>query len=88
MYLLSTRQENYRCVLWHQMGSSNNGIMGFNSPTVNPFIQLAFEGCRWLCKKETSKKEPVTSEMMKKIVERFCKHNSDLDELLFFITWL
>ena len=38
--------------------------MGFNSPIENPFAQLAFEGCQWLCKTETTKKEPITSDMI------------------------
>ena len=39
--------------------------MGFDSPTDNPFVQLAFRGCQRLCQSETTKKEPITSEMMK-----------------------
>ena len=32
-------------------------VMGFNSPTDNPFVQLAFEGCQRLCETETTKKK-------------------------------
>ena len=37
--------------------------MGFNTPTDNSFVQLAFEGCHQLCKTETTKKSPITSDM-------------------------
>ena len=30
--------------------------MGFNSPIDNLFVQLAFEGCQWLCKTKITKK--------------------------------
>ena len=30
-------------------------VIGFDSPTDNPFAQLAFEGCQRLCKLETTK---------------------------------
>ena len=44
--------------------------MGFNSPTENPFVQLAFEGCQRLCETETTKKEPITADMIKTLVTR------------------
>ena len=45
--------------------------MGFNSPTENPFVQLAFEGCQRLCETETTKKEPITSDRIKTLVTKY-----------------
>ena len=52
--------------------------MGFDSPTDNPFVQLAFDGCQRLCQSETTKKEPVTSVMIKSLVNRFGGKNASL----------
>ena len=46
-------------------------VMGFDSPTDNPFVQLTFEGCQRLCQSETTKKEPITPEMIKSLVDKF-----------------
>ena len=45
-------------------------VVGFNSPIDNPFVQLAFEGCQRLCETETTKKEPITADMIKTLVTR------------------
>ena len=42
--------------------------MGINSPTDNPFVQLAFEGCQRLCEIENTKKESITSDTIKVLV--------------------
>ena len=46
-------------------------VVGFNSPIDNPFVQLAFEGCQRLCETETTKKEPITSDMIKTLVTKY-----------------
>ena len=62
--------------------------MGFDSPTDNPFVQLAFDGCQRLCQSETTKKEPVTSVMIKSLVNRFGGKNASLPYLRFLLTCL
>ena len=61
-------------------------IVGLSYPTDSSFIQLAFQIQQRLCRKETAKKESVTFKMMKKVFERFGRHNPDLGELRFLIT--
>ena len=63
-------------------------VMGFESPTDHPFVQLAFEGCQRLCKSETTKKEPITSEMIKSVVQKFGGENASIPDLRFLITCL
>ena len=63
-------------------------VMGFDSPTDNPFVQLTFEGCQRLCQSETTKKEPITSEMIKPLVEKFGGKNASLPDLRFLLTCL
>ena len=62
--------------------------MGFDSPTDNPFAQLAFEGCQRLFQSETTKKEPITSEMIKSLVSKFGGKNTSLPDLRFLLTCL
>ena len=62
--------------------------MGFDSPTDNPFVQLTFEGCQRLCQSETTKKEPITSEMIKSLVDKFGGKNAGLPDLRFLLTCL
>ena len=62
--------------------------MGFNSPTDNPFFQLAFEGYQRLCETETTKKEPTTSEMIKVLVTKYGGENSTIPNLRFLLTCL
>ena len=45
--------------------------MGFDSPTDNPYVQLAFEGFQRLCQSKTTKKESITSETIKSLVNKF-----------------
>ena len=54
--------------------------MGFNSPTENPFVQLAFEGCQQLCESEITKKEPITSDMIKTLVTKYEGKNSTIPD--------
>ena len=62
--------------------------MGFNSPTDNPFVQLAFEGCQRLGETETTKKEPITSDMIKTLVTKYGGKNSTIPDLIFLLTCL
>ena len=62
--------------------------MRFNSPTNNPFIQLAFKGCQRLCKTETTKKEPITSDIIKTLVTKYGGENSTIPDLRFLLTCL
>ena len=61
-------------------------VIGFNSPTGNPFVQLVFEGCQRLCQIETTKKEPVTSGMIKTLVTKYGGENSTIPDLRFLLT--
>ena len=63
-------------------------VMGFKSPTENPFVQLAFEGCQRLCESETTKKEPITSDMIKTLVTKYEGKNSTIPDLRFILTCL
>ena len=60
--------------------------MGFDSPINNLFVQLEFEGCQHLCQSETTKREPVTSEMIKSLVKKFGRKNASLPHLRFLLT--
>ena len=62
--------------------------MGFNSPTDNPFVQLPFEGCQWLCETETTKKESVTSDMIKTLVTKYDEKSSSIPDLRFLVKCL
>ena len=62
--------------------------MGFNSPTGNPFVQLAFEGCQRLCETETTKKEAITSDMIKTLVTKYGGKNYTIPDLIFLLTCL
>ena len=64
------------------MGSSRNG---FDSPTDNPFVQLAFEECQRLYQSEITKKECITSEMIKSLFKKFGGKNASLPGLRFFL---
>ena len=58
--------------------------MGFNSPTDNLFAQLS----RRLCETETTKKEPITSNMMKALVTKYGGENSSILDFTFLLTCL
>ena len=62
--------------------------MEFNSPTDNPFLQLAFEGCQRLCETEIPKKEALTSDMIKTLVTKYGGNNSTIPDLRFLLTSL
>ena len=62
--------------------------MWFNSPTDNRFVQLAFEGCQRLCEAETTKKEPITSNVIKTLVAKYGGKNSTIPGLRFLLTFL
>ena len=46
-------------------------VIGFDSPTNNYFAQLAFEVYERFSESEIAKKEPITSEMIKSLVNKF-----------------
>ena len=62
--------------------------MGFDSPTDNPFVQLAFEGWQRLRQSETTKKKPITFAIIKSLVEKFGGKNASLPDLRFLLTCL
>ena len=62
--------------------------MGFNTPTDNSFVQLAFERCQRLCGTETTKKEPITSNMIKALGTKYDGKNSSIPGLRFLLTRL
>ena len=45
--------------------------MEINSPTENPFVQLAFEGCQRLCETQATKKESITSHVIMALVSNY-----------------
>ena len=63
-------------------------VMGFDSSTDNPFVQLAFEGCQRLCQSEATKKVPITSQMIKSLINKFERENASLRDLRFLLTCL
>ena len=62
--------------------------MGFNTPIDNPFVQLAFEGCQRLCETETTKKEPITSHMIKSSVTKYVGKKSTIPDLRLLLAYL
>ena len=52
--------------------------VGFDSPTDNPFVKLAFEGTKRLCEHKTQKKEPIESSQLKVLIDEFKKSKYDL----------
>ena len=71
--------------MWNKVG---HHVMGFDFPTDNPFVQLTFEGCQRLRQSETTKKEPITSQMIKSFVNKFGGKNTSLPDLRFLLTCL
>jgi len=59
-------------------------VVGLNSPTNNPLVKLAFEGCQHLCPRESCKKEPISCETIKELVDIF--NRNDKRNLLEFRT--
>lgn len=55
---------------------------GFNSPTDDPFVKLVFDGCERICGKPIQKKDPLTTPMVKTLVDTY-KNSRDLKELRF-----
>ena len=46
-------------------------VNGLESPTENPFVNLAFEGTKRLCNHQSQKKEPLENSHIKAIVDEF-----------------
>ena len=49
---------------------------------------LAFEGCRWLCEAKTTRKERITSDMIRVLVTKYGGKNSSIPNLRLLITCL
>ena len=62
--------------------------MTLNFPTNSSFIQFAFKGCQWLCEIETTKKEPITFDIIKTLVTKYGGENSTIRDLRFLLTCL
>ena len=62
--------------------------MVFNSPTDNLFFESTFEGCQWLREIETTKKEPITSDMIKTLITKYGVKNSSIPILRLLLTCL
>lgn len=60
--------------------------MKFDSSTDYPFVKPASEGCQLLCQSETIKKEPIISEMIRSLVNKFRGKKASLLDLRFLIT--
>ena len=58
-------------------------VIGFNYATEDPFVQSAFEGCQRLCERETTKKELITSNMIKALVTKYGGKSSTITDLRF-----
>ena len=63
-------------------------VMEINSPTDNPFVPLAFEECQRLCETETTKKELVTSDIVKALITKYGGKNYNISDLKFLLTIL
>lgn len=55
---------------------------GFESPTEDPFVQLVFDGCERICGKPAKKKEPITTPMVRSLIDKF-SDSADLKVLRF-----
>ena len=53
-----------------------HGVAGVPSPTDNPFVRTTVEGLRRALSKPTQKKEPITADMLKAMVEDTREHNT------------
>ena len=62
--------------------------MGYSSPTESSFVQLAFEGCQRLSKKDPVKKESRTSDMIKNLVHRHERDNATIFDMRFVLICL
>jgi len=61
-------------------------ISGFSSPTSNPFVQVVFEGCKRLCMTDPrQKKDIITTEMMKQLIEAYSGAEESLPNLRFLV---
>ena len=59
-----------------------------DSPTNNHFVQLAYKGCQRVWQWQTTNKEPVTSEMIKLLVNEFGRKSASLPDLRLLFTCL
>ena len=54
-------------------------IVGIETPTENPLVKLAYEGALRLCQGTCAKKDPFPVELIKEVVETFCKGENLMD---------
>ena len=52
-------------------------IVGLESPTENPLVKLAYEGAVRMCAGPRGKKDPISVEIIKDLVEKYCTKNAD-----------
>ena len=63
-------------------------IVGLNSPTDNPFVMLAKEGCIRLCEHDKNKKVPLNANDIKLLVNSYLGNNYDLLKARTIVTCL
>ena len=63
-------------------------IVGLDSPTDNPFTKLAFEGCNRLSEHEAKKKDPISLEIIKELVDYVNQNNTSVLDLRFILVCL
>ena len=68
----------YHGIRWEHISS------GLDSPTDYNFVKLAFEGAKRLANKEKNQKEPITSEILLEIINKFGFNSYDL---LLYVYW-
>lgn len=62
--------------------------MGYNSPRDSSFVQLVCEDCQCLSKKGTMKEEPITPDLIKKLVNRYGRNNTPTLDMQFVLICL
>ena len=60
-------------------------IVGLSSPTDNPLVQLTYEGCIRSCAQKRQKKEPISIDIIKRLVDRFYRPDTGLMDYRFLI---
>ena len=58
-------------------------MAGEASPTDDPSVQLAFDGCTRTCARPTKKKEPLTIQLLKELIESYDTNPASLKKLRF-----
>ena len=58
-------------------------VVGMETPTDNPLVRLAYEGALRLCQGVCAKKDPIPLDLIKEVVQTFCKGDLNLMDLRF-----